>query len=58
MILGHFLNSDDIKDHEKFLLLISEWPSKLYSTNNIITALTERIKKSSDDYLMDALAKL
>lgn len=37
MVLGHFLASNDIKDHEKFLSLVLEWPSSLYNMKNVIT---------------------
>ena len=58
MVLGFFLGSRDGVDHKKFLNLILDWPSTLYNLKNVITALSKKIKEQSDDYLMDALAKL
>jgi hypothetical protein len=58
MVLGHFLNSSDPADHEKFKSLIAEWPTSLYNIANITTALKKKIKTFSTDALMDALAKL
>jgi hypothetical protein len=58
MVLGHFLGSNDEAEHKKFLKLVEEWPSTLYNIKNVITALNRKIKDRSDDFLMDALAKL
>jgi len=58
MVLGYFLSSNDPKDHKKFLELIEEWPSSLYTINNVIALLKKRLKEISNDPLMDALAKL
>jgi len=37
---------------------ITDWPVGLYNIQNIITAVNEKLKRTSNDYIMDALAKL
>eukprot|EP01119_Soliformovum_irregulare_P019120 TRINITY_DN5998_c0_g1_i1.p1 TRINITY_DN5998_c0_g1~~TRINITY_DN5998_c0_g1_i1.p1 ORF type:complete len:882 (+),score=254.78 TRINITY_DN5998_c0_g1_i1:60-2705(+) len=58
MVLCHFLSSNDPQDHKRFLGLVELWRSNLYQIKNVINALNQRIQEKSDDYLMDALAKL
>jgi hypothetical protein len=58
MVLAYFLSSEDVKDHEKFLSLVLEWPPSLYDVKNVITALKQKLKDTKSDILMDALAKM
>jgi hypothetical protein len=58
MVLAVFLSSDSQAEHEKFKSLIIEWPSTLYNIKSVIAAVKKRLGESSDDPLMDALAKL
>lgn len=54
LILNDFLNNDP----GKFLETVTAWPPSLYKVQNIITAVREKLKKDSNEQLMDALAKL
>lgn len=58
MVLSSFLHSRNEEDHKKFLSIVGEWDSNLYSVKSVITAVTARLKDNSNEYLMDALALL
>eukprot|EP01114_Cavostelium_apophysatum_P004970 TRINITY_DN1546_c0_g1_i1.p1 TRINITY_DN1546_c0_g1~~TRINITY_DN1546_c0_g1_i1.p1 ORF type:complete len:976 (-),score=258.51 TRINITY_DN1546_c0_g1_i1:28-2796(-) len=58
LVLGYFMSSPDMRDHEKFHNLILEWPPTLYEIKNIITALKRSLLNNDSVILKEALAKL